>query len=101
MKKKLLLNSLCSTCLLYLFQLIHKASSWPCLDETETSLQIYNLSQAKKKCKLHKTLRKQLKQQKFKKIMCPFGVLLVATSDYPDEVNNIMIYHVFMSENNQ
>jgi len=56
------------------------------MDETETTFQIYSVKQAKKFCKLHKKLRKELMKNKFRKVMCPFGILLVATSDYPDEL---------------
>ena len=83
----LLISVLYASTLMHLLQIINVALGWPCLDETNSSFQIYNLKQAAKKCKLHKKLRKQLKQQKFTKIMCPFGVLVVGTSNYPDEVS--------------
>jgi len=82
----LLISVLYASTLMHLLQIINVALGWPCLDETNSSFQIYNLKQAAKKCKLHKKLRKQLKQQKFTKIMCPFGVLVVGTSNYPDEL---------------
>lgn len=38
------------------------------------------------KCKLHPELVSSLKANGFTKVMCPFGILMVATKRYPDEL---------------
>jgi len=49
-----------------------------------SKLEIYSLDDAKDKCNLHQKLHTSLRQQGFEKVMCPFGVLVVAVSSYSD-----------------
>jgi len=64
------------------------SSTIPCLSHVKSSLKIYTVAGAKKKtkCKLRKNLAKSLTANGFTKVMCPFGILLVATDEYPDEL---------------
>lgn len=57
--------------------------------EVESTFQIYNVSQAKPICKLHKKLAQKLRRYGFEKVMCPFGVLVLADAEYPDEVSKV------------
>jgi len=60
----------------------------PCLSTVKSSFKIYTVAQAAKKtnCSLTKKLQNSLKKNGFTKVMCPFGILLVATTKYPDEL---------------
>mmetsp|Transcript_12984 Transcript_12984/g.15233 ORF Transcript_12984/g.15233 Transcript_12984/m.15233 type:complete len:431 (+) Transcript_12984:38-1330(+) len=64
------------------------SASLPCLSHVKSSFKIYTVAGAKKKskCKLHGKLAKSLTNNGFTKVMCPFGILLVATEKYPDEL---------------
>ncbi len=59
-----------------------------CTREVESTFQIYTVKQAKAMCKLHKNLVKKLREYGFEKVMCPFGVLVIADAKYPDEVSD-------------
>lgn len=75
--------------LLYSILIVHNSSSTiPCLSSVQSSFKIYTVAAAKKrnKCKLSKILAKSLTGNGFTKVMCPFGILLVATDRYPDEL---------------
>jgi len=64
------------------------SSTIPCLSHVQSSLKIYTVAGAKKKskCQLRNNLAKSLTANGFTKVMCPFGILLVATDEYPDEL---------------
>ena len=59
-----------------------------CFQRTKSSFKVYNINKGKsaKKCHLHSDLANSLTANGFVKVMCPFGILLVATEKYPDEV---------------
>ena len=68
------------------------SSDLGCFPFTKSSFKIYNINQGMKddKCKLHPELVSSLKANGFTKVMCPFGILMVATKRYPDEASEWM-----------
>ena len=67
------------------------SSDMGCFPYTKSSFKVYNIKKGKdnNNCKLHPDLAKSLKANGFVKVMCPFGILLVATEKYPDMVRKI------------
>jgi len=52
---------------------------------TDSPFRIFTTSEAKESCNLHETAKERLDAQGFTKILCPFGVLILGDSDYPDD----------------
>jgi len=54
---------------------------------TVSSFEILTTTEAKERCNLHKNAVAMLNAQGFTKILCPFGVLVIGDSAYPDDVS--------------
>jgi hypothetical protein len=76
------------------------SSDLGCFPFTKSPFKIYNIKQGKKnnKCKLHPDLASSLKANGFTKVVCPFGILMVATQKYPDEVSECVYYSLTLIE---
>lgn len=60
----------------------------PCLEPVKSSFKVYSLHDGAKECQIERKLRRALKRNGFSKVMCPFGILMVATKRYPNEVRS-------------
>ena len=57
----------------------------------ESSFKIYNTLEAQTTCMLNNQLKFVLDNNGFSKIMCPFGILIFADSDYSTDVSHTAI----------
>ena len=54
----------------------------------ESSFKVYNTQEAQTTCMLNNQMKFVLDNNGFSKIMCPFGILVFADSDYSTDVSH-------------